>query len=64
MVFGSTKDRYKLQADQIDKQLRQITKVHRELREEFIMNFSTFNNNQFDIEAFAAKALLNYAYEP
>ena len=56
------KDRYKREAEQIDKQLRQITKIHREIREEFIMNFSTFNNNQFDIEAFAAKALLNYAY--
>lgn len=55
-------DRYKRQADQIDKQLRQITKIHREIREEFIMNFSAFNNNQMDIENFAAKALLNYAY--
>jgi ParB family chromosome partitioning protein len=55
-------DRYKSQAEQIDKQLRQIAKIHRELREEFIQNFSAFNNNQFDIEAFAAKALLNYAY--
>lgn len=26
------------------------------------MNFSTFNNNQMDIEAFAAKALLAYSY--
>ena len=56
------KDRYNRKADKIDKQLRQISNIHREIREEFIMNFSTFNNNQFDIEAFAAKALLTYSY--
>lgn len=56
------KDRYKKEADQIDKQLRQITKIHRECREEFVQNFTTFNNNQMDIEAFAAKALLAYTY--
>lgn len=56
------KDRYKKQAEQIDKQLRHLTKLHREIREEFIMNFSTFNNDQMDIETFAAKALLAYSY--
>lgn len=56
------KDRYKKQADQIYKQLNQITKIHREIREEFIMNFSTFNNDQMDIETFAAKALMAYSY--
>ena len=56
------KDRYKKQAEQIEKQLRHLTKLHREIREEFIMNFSTFNNDQMDIETFAAKALLVYSY--
>lgn len=56
------KDRYKKQAEQIEKQLRQIAKIHREIREEFIQNFTAFNNNQMDIEAFAAKALLTYSY--
>lgn len=55
-------DRYKKQAEQIDKQLRQITKIYRELREDFIQNFSTFNNDQMEIETFAAKSLLVYAY--
>jgi ParB family chromosome partitioning protein len=56
------KDRYKRQAEQIEKQLRKIDKIHREIREEFIQNFTAFNNNQMDIEAFAAKALLTYSY--
>ena len=56
------KDRYKRQADQIYKELNQISKIHREIREEFIMNFSTFNNDQMDIETFAAKALMSYSY--
>lgn len=58
----SIKDRYRDQASQIEKQLSSISKIHREIREEFIQNFSTFNNNQMDIEAFAAKALLAYSY--
>ena len=56
------KARYKKQAEQIDKKLRQISKDHREMREAFIMNFSTFNNNREDIETFAANALLAYTY--
>ena len=56
------KDRYKRKAEQIEKKLRHIDKIHREIREEFIRNFSTFNNDQMEIEAFAAKALLAYSY--
>lgn len=56
------KDRYKKQAEQIEKQLRHITQIHRELREEFIKNFHAFNNNDMDIEAFAAKAMMAYSY--
>ena len=58
----SLKNRYRTQAGQIDKKLSQITKMHREMREEFILRFTTFNNAQMDIEAFAAKALLAYSY--
>lgn len=56
------KDRYSKKADNIHKQLEAISKTHREMRQEFIENFSTFNNDQMGIEAFAAKALLAYAY--
>ena len=56
------KDRYKREANQIEKELNQITRIHREIREEFIKNLSAFNNNQFDIEAFAAKAMVAYTY--
>ena len=56
------KDHYRDKAAQIEKELAAITKMHREMREEFIMNFSTFNNDQMDIEAFAAKALMAYSY--
>lgn len=58
----SLKDRYRNQASQIDKQLSSISKTHREMREEFVQEFSTFNNSQMDIEASAAKALLAYSY--
>lgn len=55
-------ERYKMAAEEIAKQLTQLTKLHRDLREEFIKNFTTFNNCQLDIEAFAAKALMAYTY--
>lgn len=61
-TFDNLKDRYRAQASQIEKELSHITKMHREMREEFMMQFSTFNNAQMDIEAFAAKTLLAYSY--
>lgn len=61
-TFDNVKDRYRTQASQIEKELSAITKMHREMREEFMMQFSTFNNAQMDIEAFAAKTLLAYSY--
>lgn len=61
-TVDNLKDRYRAQASQIGKELGHITKMHREMREEFMMQFSTFNNAQMDIEAFAAKAILAYSY--
>lgn len=61
-TIDNLKDRCRAQASQIAKELGSITKMHREMREEFMMQFATFNNAQMDIEAFAAKALLAYSY--
>ena len=61
-TFDNVKDRYRTQASQIEKELGAITKMHRELREEFMLQFTTFNNDQMGIEAFAAKTLLAYSY--
>ena len=56
------KERYKRLSDNIEKQLSLINKRHREMREDFVRNFSSFNNNQLDIEAVAARALVAYTY--
>lgn len=61
-TVDNLKDRCRDQANQIAKELGSITRMHREMREEFMLQFSTFNNAQMDIEAFAAKALLAYSY--
>lgn len=61
-TFENVRDSYRTQASQIEKELSAITRMHREMREEFMMQFSTFNNAQMDIEAFAAKAILAYSY--
>ena len=58
----SLKDRYRAKANRIEKDLERISKMHREMREEFIQNFTSFNNAQMDIETFAAKVLLAYSY--
>ena len=56
------KERYSEKADKLHKQLEAIAKTHREMRQDFIESVGSFNNDQSDIESFAAKALLAYAY--
>lgn len=56
------KARYRKMSERIEKQLGQLNRLHREMREEFVQNFTAFNNNQLDIEAFAARALIAYTY--
>ena len=55
------KDKLKKDLDEIDKQLDQITDRHRQLRWEFVKNFTTFSTNEMDIAAFAAKTLAKAA---
>lgn len=56
------KDRYSRKAEKIATQLESISKTHCEMRKEFVKNFTTFNNDQDDIVAFAAKAILSGSY--
>lgn len=56
------KDVYRKKAEKIYAKLKSLDKVHRELREEFVRNFTQFNNYSMDIDAFAAKALIANSY--
>jgi len=44
--------------DKIDKELQQISKNHRQLREEFVKQFAAVNSSELDIEAMACRALV------
>ena len=43
---------------QITKELDSISENHREVREEFILNFGAFNSSEMDIASFAVKAMM------
>lgn len=55
------KDKLKRDLEEIDEQLDQITDRHRQLRREFVKNFTAFSTNEMDITAFAAKTLAKAA---
>lgn len=53
------KDRLKKDLEEIDKQLDQISDRHRQMRKEFVKNFTAFSTNEMDITAFAARAFVD-----
>ena len=52
-------NRYKRKADKIYSQLQKISDRHKEMRVEFVQNFSAYATNQMDIEALAARTLVD-----
>lgn len=56
------KEKLRVELGKIENQLKSISNTHKEMREEFVRNFSTFNNNQMDIETFAANVLRSCGY--
>lgn len=56
-VEEKLKDKLKKELDEISDQLRSVEKRFREMRFEFIKNFSAFSTYEMDIAAFAARAL-------
>lgn len=55
------KEKHKLlnaELSQISKELDSISENHREVREEFILNFGAFNSSEMDIASFAVKAMM------
>lgn len=56
-VEEKLKDKLKKELDEISDQLRSVEKRFREMRLEFIKNFTAFSTYEMDIAAFAARAL-------
>lgn len=56
------RDRYIRKKEKIESKLKSVSNTHKEMRDEFLQNFTAFNNNQMDIEAFAARAIVANAY--
>lgn len=56
------KGSYIRKKEKIESKMKKVTEIHKEMRDEFVLNFTAFNNNQMDIEAFAAKAIVANSY--
>lgn len=56
------KDKLRKDLEEISGQLRQTDKRHREMRFEFIKNFTAFSTYEMDVAAFAARAIARPVY--
>lgn len=56
--LAEKKRRVEEELDQIWNELRNVARLHQEVRENFIMAFTAFNSSEMDIASFAAKAML------
>lgn len=61
-IAKETKKRLDADLDEIGNELEEISARHLEMRENFILEFNSFNSSEMDIAAFAAKAML-YAHD-
>ena len=61
-IAKEKKKRLDAELDEIGKELDEISARHLEMRENFFLEFNSFNSSEMDIAAFAAKAML-YAHD-
>lgn len=61
-IAKEKKKRLDAELNEIVKELDEISDRHLEMRENFILEFNSFNSSEMDIAAFAAKAML-YAHD-
>ena len=56
---GQRKQKLKEDLEEIKNELNRISKTHRELREDFVHDFTAVHNSEMDIQEFAAMALIH-----